>query len=131
MDERWAEGLLLKCETAWKERRDIEALGEAVALCGWNSLPLPEWSVDPILSGLALLNEHGGRGRGQSLRTKLEERQKHERRHAFVSWLRKHGASGGLTLERAFEEAAKAEKTVTADAIRKSYRAVEKAKKGN
>lgn len=55
---------LANCENRWRSDGDISAVVEAVALCGWNGWPLPEWCVDPVCEALFVFNETGQRGQG-------------------------------------------------------------------
>ncbi|MGX1107835.1 MULTISPECIES: hypothetical protein [Bradyrhizobium] len=79
----WFKPLLERYREEW-EAGDTRSLAEAVALCGWNGLPLPEWCVEPVIAGLELFATHGGQGRSQSPASRLKAKQDHQLRYALV-----------------------------------------------
>jgi hypothetical protein len=114
------------------EAGDTSGLGEAVALCGWNHYPLPEWCVQPVLAGLELLdNKHGSRGRAQSPALRLVEKQKHRSRYEWVAYLMRPDTGGGATtLEEACDRVAeRLGGNVTSRAVKASYYKVKRTPK--
>ena len=127
--KQW-ETVLAGYERKFKEESDVQSLANAVAVCGWNGLVLPEWCVAPVGEALDLYNQRGGRGRGQSPKNKLADAQKHKHRHAMVDfYLLFPGPDGrSPTLEKAFEHVA-SKLHVSAYTVEKSYRKIESTRK--
>src|SRR5690606_23484562 len=108
----------------WEETGDPGTVAQAVALCGWNAWPLPEWCVQPAVDALRVYAEKGqGRGRSAAPAKRSAARKADLFRHDLVEWLCEHGNNEGMTLGAACEEAAKILKdsNVTPRAIKASY----------
>ncbi|RWA73411.1 MAG: hypothetical protein EOQ28_14810 [Mesorhizobium sp.] len=122
---------MLECyRQRWTDDGDVGAIGEAVAFCGLNSYPLPEWCVEPVWGALAVFNETGARGQGTP-RSRLTDLQKARQRHGLVKLymqLRRKPNGKPITLQAACEQVANQLKhhNVTARAVLESYRQIEK-----
>lgn len=83
--ERLFDPILADLERSWIDDGDVGAVAEAITLCGWNGLRLPEWCVEPTIRGLELFAGQG-RGKGHSTRaSELVQLYKDRQRHALVS----------------------------------------------
>jgi hypothetical protein len=121
-------------ERRFRDDGDVAAVAEAIILCAGGCWPLPEWCMAPAVEALGLLNGRSGRGRSQSPRTKLAILQAHRQRHELVRHLLAHGSlltGKQTTIDSACKEAASMLKgqNVSGDAVRKSYRLVERGRK--
>lgn len=127
------ESMLEEYRVRWEKDGDLSAVAHAVSFCGSNNLPLPIWCVEPVLKGLVLYDEHGGKGRAQSLRGKLETRTTHETRHDLVKMVRgspmEFCGKPKVSLDRAFDYVATTllkGKNITARTVKASYMQIEK-----
>ena len=133
LDRELMESMLEEHRTRWLGGGDLSAVAETVFICGHNTFPLPDWCVEPVLKGLELYNEHGGKGRAQSPRGKLEMRTAHETRHDLVKMVHDNPmefcGERKVSLDRAFEYVATTllkGKCITARTVKASYMQIER-----
>lgn len=125
---------LKRLEREWRETCDMSVIAQAVALCGWNRHPLPEWCVQPALAALEAYNHIGERGKGTpaSRNTKAQE---DKVRHDLVRRILDHpmdfSGSSSLTLDEASEIATRMlpHQNVSARTIKASYHKIQRALK--
>lgn len=121
---------LAECETRWRQDEDVAAVAEAVALCGWNEWPLPEWTVGPICEGLHLFNNKGRRGGGTPAtrhRVRLNDRHRHYLVEMVLQNPKLYAGKDAVTKEEAFEIVVGmlGRRRVSCRAIEESYRKLE------